>query len=112
MKAEQETRDQYLFYRLNAHNLLIMYWGAGYLGRASLEFAYVCVCVIVSFFMLPKLLFTDFPCSGLTNGQLKMHLGLVTPRDASGRLCARIRVANETREWVEGRTLFFDDRYV
>ena len=54
---------------------------------------------------------TPSACSGLTNAQLKFHLGLVTPaHPVSGAPCARLRVANETRAWAAGRALLFDDR--
>ena len=52
------------------------------------------------------------PHCGMTNAQLKMHVGLVVPRDAAtGAACARMRVGNETRAWEEGRVLFFDDSW-
>ena len=52
------------------------------------------------------------PHCGLTNAQLKMHLGLEVPVDAATGLgCARIRVGNETRRWREGAVLFFDDSF-
>jgi len=63
------------------------------------------------------------PHFGMTNAQLKFHVGLIVPthkvRDghaAAGedpaRPCATIRVGNETRAWREGKTLFFDDSYI
>ena len=52
------------------------------------------------------------PHCGMTNAQLKMHLGLEVPVDvATGLGCARIRVGNETRRWREGAVLFFDDSF-
>ena len=52
------------------------------------------------------------PHCGLTNAQLKMHLGLEVPVDAATGLgCAQIRVGNETRRWREGAVLFFDDSF-
>lgn len=59
------------------------------------------------------------PHCGLTNTQLKMHVGLVTPSfDDVGdggqqlqRPCAALTVGNETRAWEAGRVLFFDDSF-
>jgi hypothetical protein len=71
------------------------------------------------------------PHSGMTNAQLKFHLGLIVPRaaapassatgvgaaavtaggDSEGAPCARIRVGNDTRAWRAGRVLFFDDSW-
>jgi hypothetical protein len=51
------------------------------------------------------------PHCGITNAQLKFHLGLVVPRQADGGPCARIRVGNTTRAWEEGKVLFFDDSF-
>lgn len=48
---------------------------------------------------------------GVTNAQLKLHLGLDVPQHADGRPCARFRVANETRHWEQGQVLFFDDSF-
>lgn len=42
---------------------------------------------------------------GPTNCRLRSHLGLVVPAKV------RIRVANETREWKEGKMLMFDDSF-
>lgn len=42
---------------------------------------------------------------GPTNCRLRSHLGLVVPPKV------RIRVANETREWKEGKVLMFDDSF-
>ena len=47
------------------------------------------------------------PHFGMTNGQLKWHLGLRIPGDD----CAMIRVSNETRAWRQGELLFFDDSF-
>ena len=68
-----------------------------------------------------------FPHYGITNAQLKFHLGLIVPhKKADGTItssssgsdggsptvpCARIRVGNETRAWAAGRVLFFDDSW-
>lgn len=52
------------------------------------------------------------PHYGMTNGQLKFHLGLEVPTvDGSG--CSTLRVGKETRHgaWEEGRVLFFDDSF-
>ncbi|XP_029839762.4 aspartyl/asparaginyl beta-hydroxylase, partial [Ixodes scapularis] len=43
--------------------------------------------------------------TGPTNCRLRAHLGLVVPPRV------RIRVANETREWKEGKVLVFDDSF-
>ena len=51
------------------------------------------------------------PHCGMTNAQLKMHVGLEVPLKPSGEACARIRVGNETRRWEQGRVLFFDDSF-
>lgn len=42
---------------------------------------------------------------GPTNCRLRLHLGLVVPPKV------RIRVANETRKWKEGKVLMFDDSF-
>jgi tetratricopeptide (TPR) repeat protein len=47
------------------------------------------------------------PHFGMTNGQLKLHLGLQVPE---GR-CATLRVGNETRAWQRDKVLFFDDSF-
>jgi len=47
------------------------------------------------------------PHFGMTNGQLKWHLGLRIPSGG----CATLRVANETRSWREGDLIFFDDSF-
>ena len=41
--------------------------------------------------------------NGLVNTRLICHLPLITPDGCS------LRVGNETRPWVQGRTLVFDD---
>ena len=41
------------------------------------------------------------------NGRLRHHLGLVVPRSVAPVL----RVCNETRNWVEGKVLIFDDSF-
>lgn len=45
------------------------------------------------------------PHSGFTNAHLRCHLSLVATEGSS------IRVADEWREWVEGRAFVFDDSY-
>jgi hypothetical protein len=64
-----------------------------------------------------------FPHHGVTNAQLKLHLGLVVPAlgggvyddaraaDPAAVPCAVLRVGNETRAWVQGRVLAFDDSF-
>ncbi|XP_043545243.1 aspartyl/asparaginyl beta-hydroxylase isoform X6 [Chiloscyllium plagiosum] len=47
-----------------------------------------------------------WPHTGPTNCRLRMHLGLVIPKQG----CA-IRCANETREWKEGKVIIFDDSF-
>eukprot|EP01062_Namystynia_karyoxenos_P039476 TRINITY_DN28685_c0_g1_i1.p1 TRINITY_DN28685_c0_g1~~TRINITY_DN28685_c0_g1_i1.p1 ORF type:complete len:489 (+),score=74.84 TRINITY_DN28685_c0_g1_i1:73-1467(+) len=47
------------------------------------------------------------PHYGTTNGQLKLHLGVIVPPGG----CARIRVADETRRWEQGRILMLDDSF-
>lgn len=47
-----------------------------------------------------------WPHCGLTNSRLRTHLGLVVPYG-----CCKIRVANETLEWEEGKLLIFDDSF-
>lgn len=46
-----------------------------------------------------------WPHTGPTNCRLRAHLGLVVPANT------RIRVANETRTWEEGRFIVFDDSF-
>ncbi|OBS82713.1 hypothetical protein A6R68_23297, partial [Neotoma lepida] len=43
---------------------------------------------------------------GPTNCRLRMHLGLVIPKEG-----CKIRCANETRTWEEGKVLIFDDSF-
>ncbi|XP_062920260.1 aspartyl/asparaginyl beta-hydroxylase isoform X7 [Mobula hypostoma] len=47
-----------------------------------------------------------WPHTGPTNCRLRMHLGLVIPKEG-----CRIRCANDTREWKEGKVLIFDDSF-
>ncbi|XP_063781303.1 aspartyl/asparaginyl beta-hydroxylase [Pseudophryne corroboree] len=47
-----------------------------------------------------------WPHTGPTNCRLRMHLGLVIPRHG-----CRIRCANDTRTWEEGKVLIFDDSF-
>nr|XP_041569849.1 aspartyl/asparaginyl beta-hydroxylase isoform X2 [Taeniopygia guttata] len=47
-----------------------------------------------------------WPHTGPTNCRLRMHLGLVIPKEG-----CRIRCAQENREWEEGRVLIFDDSF-
>ncbi|XP_078147630.1 aspartyl/asparaginyl beta-hydroxylase [Centroberyx gerrardi] len=47
-----------------------------------------------------------WPHTGPTNCRLRMHLGLVVPRQG-----CRIRCTNQTREWEEGKVLIFDDSF-
>eukprot|EP00698_Gefionella_okellyi_P014491 TRINITY_DN4019_c0_g1_i9.p1 TRINITY_DN4019_c0_g1~~TRINITY_DN4019_c0_g1_i9.p1 ORF type:complete len:443 (-),score=88.91 TRINITY_DN4019_c0_g1_i9:1098-2426(-) len=52
------------------------------------------------------------PHCGLTNAQLKFHLGLIVPQDAvTAQPCASMRVGNETRQWHQDQVLFFDDSW-
>lgn len=53
------------------------------------------------------------PHFGMSNGQLKYHLGLVVPGDDSTdrKQCAFLRVGNETRGWHKGKILYFDDSF-
>uniref|UniRef100_A0A4W3JRY2 Aspartate beta-hydroxylase n=1 Tax=Callorhinchus milii TaxID=7868 RepID=A0A4W3JRY2_CALMI len=46
-----------------------------------------------------------WPHTGPTNCRLRMHLGLVIPKGC------RIRCANDTREWKEGKVVIFDDSF-
>ena len=55
---------------------------------------------------------------GMTNGQLKFHLGLVVPTSSGmkghgGAGCSVFRVGEEKRPgaWKEGKVLFFDDSF-
>ncbi|XP_061455765.1 aspartyl/asparaginyl beta-hydroxylase isoform X2 [Rhineura floridana] len=47
-----------------------------------------------------------WPHTGPTNCRLRMHLGLVIPKEG-----CRIRCAKETRFWEEGKVLIFDDSF-
>ncbi|KAM5281650.1 aspartyl/asparaginyl beta-hydroxylase isoform 2-T2 [Ctenodactylus gundi] len=47
-----------------------------------------------------------WPHTGPTNCRLRMHLGLVIPKDG-----CKIRCANETKTWEEGKVLIFDDSF-
>ena len=47
------------------------------------------------------------PHTGVINGRLTVHLPLIVPAD-----CGALAVAQEAREWQEGRCLVFDDSYV
>ncbi|XP_054840887.1 aspartyl/asparaginyl beta-hydroxylase isoform X2 [Eublepharis macularius] len=47
-----------------------------------------------------------WPHTGPTNCRLRMHLGLVIPKEG-----CRIRCAEETRSWEEGKVLIFDDSF-
>uniref|UniRef100_A0A8C2UQG9 Aspartyl/asparaginyl beta-hydroxylase n=1 Tax=Chinchilla lanigera TaxID=34839 RepID=A0A8C2UQG9_CHILA len=47
-----------------------------------------------------------WPHTGPTNCRLRMHLGLVIPQDG-----CKIRCANETKTWGEGKVLIFDDSF-
>jgi aspartyl/asparaginyl beta-hydroxylase (cupin superfamily) len=44
------------------------------------------------------------PHHGFTNARLFCHLPLIVPPD-----CGRLRVGNESRPWVEGKLMVFDD---
>ncbi|XP_044279729.1 aspartyl/asparaginyl beta-hydroxylase isoform X4 [Varanus komodoensis] len=47
-----------------------------------------------------------WPHTGPTNCRLRMHLGLVIPKEG-----CRIRCAEETRFWEDGKVLIFDDSF-
>uniref|UniRef100_A0A673B1N4 Aspartyl/asparaginyl beta-hydroxylase-like n=1 Tax=Sphaeramia orbicularis TaxID=375764 RepID=A0A673B1N4_9TELE len=47
-----------------------------------------------------------WPHTGPTNCRLRMHLGLVIPKQG-----CRIRCTTETRQWEEGKVLIFDDSF-
>ena len=52
------------------------------------------------------------PHCGMTNAQLKFHLGLIIPKHTDTNLpCSYIRVKNEIKYWEEGKILFFDDSF-
>lgn len=46
-----------------------------------------------------------YPHCGPTNCRLRAHLGLKVSHGA------RIRVVNETKEWIEGKFIIFDDSF-
>jgi len=48
------------------------------------------------------------PHKGPTNGIIRIHLGLIVPRDREN---CRIRVDNEILHWDEGKCIVFDDYY-
>jgi len=50
------------------------------------------------------------PHFGMTNAQLKFHLGLIVP-EIPTKPCTVMRVSNQTREWNEGKISFFDDSF-
>jgi hypothetical protein len=52
------------------------------------------------------------PHCGVTNTQLKFHLGLDIPTGQDGGACAHLTVGNVTKAWKEGKTLFFDDSWL
>jgi hypothetical protein len=57
------------------------------------------------------------PHCGMTNAQLKLHVGLVVPRvwDAATGAdapCAWLTVGGEARAWEEGAVLMFDDSFL
>ncbi|XP_019628578.1 PREDICTED: aspartyl/asparaginyl beta-hydroxylase-like [Branchiostoma belcheri] len=47
-----------------------------------------------------------WPHTGPTNCRLRMHLGLVIPKNGT-----RLRVADDIRTWQEGKVLIFDDSF-
>jgi hypothetical protein len=51
------------------------------------------------------------PHYGMTNGQVKFHLGLVVPGHASGEHCVFLAVDGAVRGWSEGGVLIFDDSF-
>jgi aspartate beta-hydroxylase len=51
------------------------------------------------------------PHYGVSNAQLKLHLGLVVPEGADGAPCARLTVGNATNAWRDGEALLFDDSW-
>ena len=46
------------------------------------------------------------PHTGLTNARMRIHLGLNIPKGVG------VRVNGETRTWIEGKCIVFDDSYV
>eukprot|EP00755_Sulcionema_specki_P011504 Sspe_Gene.7737::Locus_2623_Transcript_1_1_Confidence_1.000_Length_1505::g.7737::m.7737/K00476/ASPH; aspartate beta-hydroxylase len=51
------------------------------------------------------------PHHGVTNGQLKIHLGVAVPTYPNGTSCAHIRVADQMRDWNEGTAFVLDDSF-
>lgn len=52
------------------------------------------------------------PHFGMTNAQLKLHLGLIVPRKPeTNEPCATLRVGEHRHAWVEDDVLFFDDSF-
>eukprot|EP00039_Didymoeca_costata_P015307 m.258344 g.258344 ORF g.258344 m.258344 type:complete len:132 (+) comp16192_c0_seq44:1336-1731(+) len=51
------------------------------------------------------------PHFGMTNMQLKFHLGLIVPTTSAMKQCAFFKVGNSTKGWEEGKILFFDDSF-
>lgn len=51
------------------------------------------------------------PHFGMSNAQLKFHLGLSVPGGDGSNQCAFFRVMNETRGWRNGTAIFFDDSF-
>lgn len=49
-----------------------------------------------------------WPHTGPTNCRLRMHLGLVIPKTGNG---TKLRCADETRTWEEGKVMIFDDSF-
>jgi aspartyl/asparaginyl beta-hydroxylase (cupin superfamily) len=52
------------------------------------------------------------PHFGMTNGHIKLHLGLVVPSLPGGQPCAFLTVAGEERPWVQDSVLVFDDSFL
>jgi hypothetical protein len=52
------------------------------------------------------------PHYGLSNGVLKLHVGVRVPAGGSGAPCAALTVGNETRHWQQGGVLAFDDSFL
>ena len=51
------------------------------------------------------------PHYGVSNAQLKLHLGLVVPLGSDGAPCAHFTVGNATKAWRDGEALLFDDSW-
>lgn len=52
------------------------------------------------------------PHFGMTNAQLKLHLGLIVPGgNATATRCAEFRVGDAIRGWAEDEVIFFDDSF-